>query len=98
MLGSDPYKSDYIAYFELRQGRLGPSSVDKTNDIVIDNWNPTRYQSGMIRARGKLTAFRQGDFFPATLILKESKFLIGFAVLRHSAPPCLPLLQFENHD
>ena len=58
MLGSDPYKSDYIAYLELRQGRLGPSSVDKMNDIVIDNWNPTRYQSGMIRAAGKLTAFR----------------------------------------
>jgi len=58
MLGADPYKSDYIAYLELRQGRLGPSSVDKMNDIVIDNWNPTRYQSGMIRAAGKLTAFR----------------------------------------
>jgi len=58
MLGSDPYKSDYIAYFELRRGALGPSSVDKMNDIVIDNWNPTRYQSGMIRAGRKLTAFR----------------------------------------
>jgi hypothetical protein len=40
MLGSHPYKSDYIAHFELRQGRLGPSSVDKMDDIVIDNWNP----------------------------------------------------------
>ena len=57
MLGSDPYESDYIAHFELRQRRLGPSFVDKMNDIV-DNWNPTRYQSGMIRAAGKLTAFR----------------------------------------
>jgi hypothetical protein len=58
VLGSDPYKSDYVTHFELRQGRLGPSSVDKVNDIVIDNWNPIRNQSGMIRTGGKLTAFR----------------------------------------
>jgi hypothetical protein len=58
MLGSDPYKSDYIAYLEHRRGPLGPSAVDKMNDNVIDNWNPTRSQSGMIRAAGKLTTFR----------------------------------------
>ena len=59
MLGSDPHKSDYIAHFELRQRGLGPSFVDKMNDIV-DKWNPTRTrrQSGMIRAGRKLTSFR----------------------------------------
>src|SRR5262245_17582296 len=98
LLWSRADKRHVISDSETRCRPIGLSSFDEPDDIVVGNGNPNG-DARVIRTRRKVVIFRYGDFSPAAVTLKESKFSVRLSILRHKGGPPLSLpWQFQSHS